>query len=253
MTEGVGLQGTVALVTGASSGIGEATARELATRGAAVALVARRVDRLKALAERITQEGGTAVAIEADVTDHEQVSEAVEQAVRAWGRLDILINNAGVSRPKPIEEATVSEFDYVVRVNLLGSLYCAHAALPHLLRAAETGPRQVADLVNVSSLSGRIHRKGSAVYTATKHAVNAYTECLRQEVAGRRVRVSVLEPAAVETEFFPPDVLSKRRANWDSAPLQPEDVADTIGYAVTRPAHVAISELLVRPAQHTSR
>jgi NADP-dependent 3-hydroxy acid dehydrogenase YdfG len=245
------LRGTVALVTGASSGIGEATARELAGRGASVALVARRLDRLKALAEQITREGGTATAIEADVTDAQQVSEAVEQTVRTWGRLDILINNAGGSRPNPIEDTTVEDIDHVVRTNLLGSLYFAHAALPHLLRAAESGPREVADLVNVSSLSGRIHRKGSAVYTATKHAVNAYSECLRQEVADRRVRVSVLEPAAVQTEFFSTAVLKARRSSWDISPLQPEDVAGVIGYALALPAHVAISELLVRPARQT--
>src|SRR5882757_1706999 len=122
----VSLRDTVALVTGASSGIGEATARELAGRGAAVALVARRMDRLKALADQITRDGGTAVAIEADVTDAEQVSEAVEQTVRDWGRLDILINNAGVSRPNAIEDTTVADIDHVVRVNLLGSFYFAH-------------------------------------------------------------------------------------------------------------------------------
>jgi NADP-dependent 3-hydroxy acid dehydrogenase YdfG len=251
MAVDVSLRGTVALVTGASSGIGEATARELARRGATVALVARRMDRLKALAEQITQDGGTATAIEADVADAQQVSEAVEQTVRTWGRLDILINNAGLSRPNPIENTTIADIDQVVRINLLGSLYCAHAALPHLLRAAETGPRQVADLVNVSSLSGRIHRKGSAVYTATKHAVNAYSECLRQEVAGRRVRVSVLEPAAVETEFFSSAVLKERRSSWDITPLKPEDVAGVIGYTLALPANVAISELLVRPARQS--
>lgn len=247
---GVELKGAVALVTGASSGIGAATAVELAARGAAVALVARRADRLKAVAERITQAGGAALPVVADVTDADQVSVAVEQAVREWGRLDILVNNAGLSRPEPMTEAAVSNFDLVVRVNLLGSLYCAHAALPHLLRAAETGPRRLADLVNVSSLSGRVHRPHSAVYTATKHAVNAYSECLRQEVAGRNVRVSVVEPAAVDTEFFPTDLLKRRQSRWGSEPLRAEDVADTIGFMVTRPAGVAISELLMRPARH---
>lgn len=246
----VALQGTVALVTGASSGIGAATAVELAARGAAVALVARRGDRLKAVAERIAQAGGTAIAIQADVTEYDQVGDAVQRTVLELGRLDILINNAGLSRPEPIEQGTASNFDLVVRINLLASLYCAQATLPHLLRAAETGPRKVADMVNVSSLGGRVHRAGSAVYTATKHAVNAYSECLRMEVAGRNVRVSVMEPAAVETEFFPPGVVERRKPQWGGVPLCPEDVADTIGYAVTRPAHVAISELLVRPTRH---
>jgi NADP-dependent 3-hydroxy acid dehydrogenase YdfG len=192
----VGLAGTVALVTGASSGIGAATARELAARGAAVALVARRGDRLTALAERIAADGGTAQAVEADVMDADQARHAVEQAVRASGRLDILINNAGVARPGPVVDGTVADWEHMVRLNLLGSLYCALAALPHLLRAAETGPREVADLVNISSLSGRTVRVGSAVFNATKHAMNAYSESLRQEVAGRRVRVSVTSTGA---------------------------------------------------------
>jgi NADP-dependent 3-hydroxy acid dehydrogenase YdfG len=242
-----GLQGTVALVTGASSGIGEATARELAARGAAVALVARRADRLTALAARIAAAGGTAQVVEADVRDQRQVRDAVEKTARTWGRLDILINNAGVSRSGPFADATVLDWEHMVQLNLLGSLYCAHAALPHLLRAAMDGPREVADLVNVSSLSGRTVRKGSAVYNATKHAMNAYSESLRQEVAGRRVRVSLLEPAAVATELFPREVWNRRRAEAGHPPLRAEDVADAIGYAVTRPGHVAVSELLIRP------
>jgi NADP-dependent 3-hydroxy acid dehydrogenase YdfG len=241
------LEGTVAFVTGASSGIGEATASDLAARGAAVALVARRADRLTALAARIAALGGTARVVEADVMDHDQVRAAVEQTVDAFGRLDILINNAGVTRPGPVEDAAVSDWEHMVQLNLMGSLYCAHTALPFLLKAAEDGPREVADLVNVSSLSGRIYRKDSAVYCATKHAMNAYSESLRQEVAGRRVRVSVLSPAAVETELFPLEVRNRRRAERGYPPLRPEDVADAIGYAVTRPAHVAVSELLIRP------
>ncbi|MFF3573970.1 SDR family oxidoreductase [Nocardia jiangxiensis] len=243
------LRGLAALVTGASSGIGEATAVELATRGAAVTLVARRADRLKTLAERIGETGGTALAVEADVADYDQVSAAVERSVQEWGRLDIVISNAGLSRPEPITEGASANFDLVVGVNLLGSMYCARAALPHLLRAARTAPRGVADFVLVSSLSGRVHRADSAVYTATKHAVNAFGECVRQEVADRDVRVCTVEPAAVDTEFFAPGVLQRRRANSSLTPLRPQDVADTIGYMVSRPAHVAISELLVRPAR----
>jgi NADP-dependent 3-hydroxy acid dehydrogenase YdfG len=147
-------------------------------------------------------------------------------------------------------DGSVADWERMVRINVLGSLYCAHAALPHLLRAAEDEPREVADLVNVSSLSGRIVRMGSGVYNATKHAMNAYSESLRQEVAGRRVRVSLLEPAAVATELFPPEVRRRHvEENGAYERLRSEDVADAIGYVVTRPRHVAVGELLVRPTE----
>jgi NADP-dependent 3-hydroxy acid dehydrogenase YdfG len=246
----VDLKGTVTVVTGASSGIGAAVAGTLAARGSAVALVARREDRLTALASKLTVAGGRALAVKADVTDAEQARAAVERAVATWGRLDILVNNAGVARRGPMVGAPIADWEQMVHVNLLGTLYCAHATLPHLLNAAEGDPRQVADLVNVSSLSGRIVRKGSGVYNATKHALNAYSESLRQEVAGRRVRVSLLEPAAVATELFPPQV--RRAVVAETRPyerLSPMDVADAVEYVVTRPAHAAVSELLIRPSE----
>ena len=247
---GADLRGTVALVTGASSGIGAAAARELAAAGAAVAVVARRKDRLDALAAEITAAGGTALAIEADVTDQAQAVGAVDEAVRALGRLDILINNAGVLRRGAFAESPVSDWELMIQVNLLGSLYFARAALPHLVRAAAGKPRDIADLVNVSSLSGRIISKNSAVYHATKHALNVYTETLRQEAAGQRVRVSLLEPAAVETELFQADPgRLPAHAGGGFQRLRAKDVADVIGYMVTRPRHIAVSELLVRPAE----
>jgi NADP-dependent 3-hydroxy acid dehydrogenase YdfG len=188
--------------------------------------------------------------MQADVTDQAQAREAVEEAVRSWGRLDILINNAGAHRRGPFAGGPVTEWERLVHLNVLGSIYCAHAALPHLLRAAAGKPREVADLVNVSSLSGRTVRKGSAVYNATKHAVNAYSESLRQEVAGRRVRVMVVEPASVATELFSAETRRGLIAqDGDYERLTPEDVAETIGYIVTRPRHVAVSELLVRPTE----
>jgi len=173
------LAGTVALVTGASSGIGEATAVQLAAEGAAVAVVARRRDRLDDLVRRIEAEGGRALAIESDVTDGEQARAAVAQTVEGLGRLDTLVNNAGVMLLGPMEAAPVEEWQRMVELNVLGLMYCTHAALPHLLAAAEDSPRRVADVVNISSVAGRVARAGSGVYNATKFGVGAFSEGLR--------------------------------------------------------------------------
>jgi NADP-dependent 3-hydroxy acid dehydrogenase YdfG len=247
------LDRTVALVTGASSGIGEAAARSLAERGAAVALVARRGDRLEKLAGEIADAGGTALPLEADVGEQEQAAAAVDRAVEELGRLDVLVNNAGVMLLGPVVEAPVEEWERMVGVNLLGLFYTAHAALPHLLAAAGEEPRRVADMVNVSSVAGRMARKGSGVYNATKHGVGAFSEALRQEVAGRHLRVSLVEPGAVATELQShnrPEIrdrIEKRFEDMDV--LQSENIADAIAYVVTRPRHVAVNEILVRPTQ----
>ncbi|MFE9764821.1 SDR family NAD(P)-dependent oxidoreductase [Streptomyces sp. NPDC005808] len=244
------LNGTVTVVTGASSGIGAAVARVLAARGSAVALVARREDRLVALAEELAATGGRALPVEADVTDAEQARAAVERAVQEWGRLDILVNNAGVPQRGPLMDSSPAEFDQVVGVNLLGSMYCAHAALPYLVEAAASEPRRVADLVNVSSVAGRVVHKSTSVYNASKFGLNAYSEALRQEVAGRRVRVSVLEPSAVTTELFPRAAREAMAAQIGSYErLSAMDVADAVEYVVTRPAHAAVSQLLIRPSE----
>jgi len=247
------LEGTVALVTGASSGIGEVTALALAEQGAAVALAARRVDRLDARAERIRQQGGTALVLEADVTDEGQAREAVERTASELGRLDILINNAGVMLLGPAVGAPLEEWQRMVRVNVDGVLYCAYAALPHLLSAAENGSRGVTDMVNISSVAGRVTRAGSAVYNLTKHGVGAFSEALRQEVAGRHVRVSVIEPGATDTELRShnrPEIQEQIQARFaDVERLRAEDIADAILYVITRPRRVAINELLLRPSE----
>jgi NADP-dependent 3-hydroxy acid dehydrogenase YdfG len=247
------LNATVALVTGASSGIGAATARELARRGAAVVIAARRRDRLEALAQEIEQAGGRALAIETDVTDQEQVKRLIAETVDALGRLDTVINNAGVMLIGPTVDAPVEEWDRMIALNLQGLLYVAHAALPHLLAAAADEPRRVADLVNISSVAGRVARQGAAVYNLTKHGVGAFSEALRQEVTGRHVRVSLVEPGAVDTELpdhIRDDIRDKMMGPMTSIErLESEDIADAITYIVTRPRHIAVNELLIRPTE----
>jgi NADP-dependent 3-hydroxy acid dehydrogenase YdfG len=253
MTSNDQLKGTAALVTGASSGIGEATAEALASLGAAVALVARRRDRLQAVAERLDAAGGRSFVIEADVTDEAQAAAAVAETVATLGRLDTVINNAGVMLLGPIVDAPLEEWQRMIQVNVLGLLYTTNASLPHLLAAAEDSPRRVADVVNVSSTAGRVARVGTGVYNLTKHGVGAFSESLRQEVTGRHVRVSLIEPGATATELAShnrPEVLEPLRrrvagVEW----LQAQDVADAIAYVVTRPRHVAINELLIRPTE----
>ena len=245
------LEGTVALVTGASSGIGAATAAALAAQGAAVALAARRRDRLEALAAGIRDQGGTALVLESDITDQEQATDAVERTVSALGRLDTLINNAGVMLLGPAADAPLTEWQQMVELNVLGLLYCAHAALHHLQRAAEDGPRQVADMVNISSVAGRVARNGNGVYSLTKHGVGAFSESLRQELAARYVRVSLGEPGATATELAShnrPEVLESIRSQFGQV-MEAEDIADAISYIVTRPRHVAVNEILIRPTE----
>jgi NADP-dependent 3-hydroxy acid dehydrogenase YdfG len=244
------LEGTVALVTGASSGIGEATALKLAELGASVALVARRRDRIEDLAGQI---GDQALPIEADLGSAEEARGAVERTASELGRLDTLVNNAGVMLLGPVEGAPVEEWERMLAVNVAGLLYCAHAALPHLLKAAERGPRQVADMVNISSVAGRRASLGSGVYNLTKHGVGAFSESLRQEVGPRHVRVSLIEPGAVSTELSShnrPEIREQIAQRFgDIERLQAADIADAIAYIVTRPRHVAVNEILIRPTE----
>ena len=247
------LDGTVALVTGASSGIGEATAVALAQEGASVAIAARRVDRLETLAGRIRESGGTALVLEADVGEERQARETVERTVSELGRLDTLVNNAGVMLLGPAVGAPLQEWDTMLHVNLAGLLYCAHAALPHLLSAAQDSPRNVADMVNISSVAGRVARSGSAVYNLTKHGVGAFSEALRQEVTGRHVRISIVEPGAVATELSShnrPEIRDQiSRRFGDVERMDATDISDLIAYIVTRPWRVAINEVLIRPTE----
>jgi NADP-dependent 3-hydroxy acid dehydrogenase YdfG len=247
------LDGTVALITGASSGIGEATARALAAQGAKVAVAARRLERLERLASEIGGEGHTALAIQSDITDQAQAIAAVDRTVDELGGLDIVVNNAGQMLLGPIENAPTEEWDRMIDLNLKGLINTTHAALPHLLSAAEDSKRGCADVVNISSVAGRIARAGSGVYNLTKHGVGAFSESFRQEFASRKVRTAIIEPGAVDTELsdhIRDGVREQVRERFaDMRMLEASDIADTIAYAVTRPWHVSLNEILIRPTE----
>jgi NADP-dependent 3-hydroxy acid dehydrogenase YdfG len=250
------LTGTVALVTGASSGIGHATARELARLGATVVLVARRKTRLEALAGDIMRDGGSAFAIALDITDRASAEGVVQQTVDRFGRLDILVNNAGVMIIGPVAENAVEDWDRMIALNQRALLYITKAALPHLQAAAE-GARGVADIVNISSYAGRVASPNFAVYNMTKFGVNGFTEALRQELGGSHIRVGVLEPGAVKTELND-NHQGAMRADIDAffasiEALDAEDIADGVAYMVTRPRHAAIGELWIMPTEQARK
>jgi len=242
------LEGRKALITGASSGIGEATALAMVAEGAVVALGARRKERLDDLAGRINGGGGTAVAVEADVVDEAQAKTLVETANAELGGLDCLVNNAGVMLLGPLQGADPSEWRRMIEVNCLGLLYCTHYALP-LMRDGGGG-----DVVNVSSVAGRVATLGSAVYNMTKWGVVGYSESLRQEGGHIGVRVTVIEPGFVDTELQGhnqnPIVVEQIERMRSTLPkvLEPDDIARSIVYAVSQPKHVSINEVLVRPS-----
>ncbi|MEZ5073586.1 MAG: SDR family NAD(P)-dependent oxidoreductase [Solirubrobacterales bacterium] len=241
------LDGKVAAITGASSGIGAATALALATEGAAVALAARRRDRIDELAKRIESGGGRALAIETDVSDEAQARAFVDRANDDLGGLDVLVNNAGVMLLGPVAGAATEEWRRMIDVNLLGLLYCTHAALP-IMGAAGSG-----DIVNVASVAGRVASLGSGVYNMTKWGVVGFSEALRQECARAGIRVTAIEPGWVDTELQGhnenPVVVAamKKMIGRIGKVLEPEDIARTIAFAVTQPPHVSINEVLIRP------
>jgi len=241
------LQGKVVAITGASSGIGEATAALLAEAGAAVSLGARRADRLEALAKQIQAGGGKALAIETDITQESEAQGFIERTKKELGRLDVLVNNAGVMLLGPVIGADTNEWRRMVEVNILGLLYCTHAALPIML---EQGG---GDIVNVSSVAGRQAAPGAAVYNFTKFGVCGFSEALRQEANRGKVRVTVIEPGFVDTELqghsshpMIAPAVEKMKAEIGEV-LKAEDIARGILYAVSQPPHVSVNEVLIRP------
>jgi NADP-dependent 3-hydroxy acid dehydrogenase YdfG len=246
---GADLAGKTAAITGASSGIGEATALALAGAGAAVALGARRGDRIAALAQRIEADGGTAVAIEVDVTDEAQARAFVEGAHERLGRLDVLVNNAGVMLLGPVQGADTEEWRRMVDVNVLGLLYCTHAALP-LMQQGGGG-----HIVNLSSVAGRHAALGAAVYNLTKFGVCGFSEALRQEALHSNIRVTIIEPGFVETELQGHNVnpvvvqATEKMREEIGELLQADDIAAGILYAVAQPGHVSVNEVLIRPTR----
>lgn len=239
------LSGRVAAVTGASSGIGAATARVLAGAGMAVALAGRRTDRIEALAHEINESGGRALAIPTDVTREDEANAFVQRAHADLGGLDVLVNNAGVMLLGPIDGAPTDEWRRMIDVNVMGVLYCTHAALP-IMR--ETGGGHI---VMVSSVGGRVIGKYSGVYNLTKFGLGAFSEALRQESQGQGIRVTVIEPGRVESELrdhIRPEVLEQISGGFAGVtPLKPEEIGEAILWAVSQPANVDVSELLVRP------
>jgi NADP-dependent 3-hydroxy acid dehydrogenase YdfG len=243
------INGKVVAITGASSGIGEATALACVEAGAKVALGARRTDRIEELAAKIRDDGGEAVAIETDVADEASARAFVEGAREQLGGLHGLVNNAGVMLLGPVEGADTDQWRTMVEVNCLGLLYCTHAALP-IMREEGAG-----HIVNVSSVAGRVAALGSAVYNLTKWGVVGFSEGLRQEALHANVRVTIIEPGFVETELqghnegnpIVMQAMEKMREQID--PLQASDIADSITFALTRPQHVAINEVLIRPTK----
>ena len=247
----VKLDGKVVVITGASSGIGEATAEALAEEGATVVVAARREERLSELVERLNGGGGKALAVECDVTDEEQAHALIQRAKDEFGRVDILINNAGVMQLSKIEKGLSDEWRTMFDVNVMGLLYTTDAAV-QVMKEQGSG-----HLVNVSSVAGRKSGPLRGAYSGTKFAVNAISEALRQELIEDNIRVTVVEPGAVETEL--PDHITDEEAREGIQSvyglddiLQAEDIANAIAYCVSQPERVSVNEILIRPTQQAN-
>jgi NADP-dependent 3-hydroxy acid dehydrogenase YdfG len=240
------IEGKVVVITGASSGLGEATARLLSAQGASVVLGARRVNRIKSLADELTVSGGKALAITTDVTHYDQVKRLVDAAVQTYGRIDVMINNAGLMPSSPLERLKIDDWNRMIDVNIKGVLYGIAAALPYMKQ------QKAGHIINVSSVAGHKVRAGGAVYAATKHAVRALSEGLRQEVKPYNIRTTVISPGAVATELpnsvTEPDIAENMRRVYEIA-IPAESFARAVAFAVSQPEEVDVNEILFRPTR----
>jgi NADP-dependent 3-hydroxy acid dehydrogenase YdfG len=243
MTQGI--QNKVVVITGASSGLGEAAARHLARDGAKLVLGARRLERMQALAQDLSLSEG--VCLRTDVTDRAQVQALVEHAVQQHGRIDVIINNAGLMPQSPLDRLKIDEWDRMIDVNIKGVLYGIAAVLPHMQK------QKSGHIINVSSVAGHKVRAGGAVYAATKHAVRALSEGLRQEVKPYNIRTTVISPGAVETELpntiSEPDVAAGFQKFYEDFAIPADSFARAVAFAIEQPEDVDINEILYRPTR----
>lgn len=241
------IEAKVVVITGASSGLGEASAKLLSREGASVVLGARREDRIRSLADELTGSGGKALAVTTDVTHRDQVKGLVAAAVNAYGRIDVMINNAGLMPQSPIERLKIDEWDRMIDVNIKGVLYGIAAALPYMKQ------QKAGHIINVSSVAGHKVGPGFAVYAATKHAVRALSEGLRQEVKPYNIRTTVISPGAVATELpdsvSDPDAAERLRKFYAEMAIPADSFARAVAFAISQPEDVDVNEILFRPTR----
>ena len=238
--------GKVVVITGASSGLGEAAARHLSAQGATVVLGARRIDRIKSLADEFTRSGGKALAIATDVTHFDQFKKLVDAAVQTYKRIDVIINNAGLMPLSPLERLKIDDWDRMIDVNIKGVLYGIAAGLPYMKQ------QKSGHIINVSSVAGHKVRPGTTVYAATKHAVRVISEGLRQEVKPYNLRTTIISPGAVATELpssvTEPDVAENVRQVYEHA-IPADSFAHAVAFAMSQPEDVDINEIMYRPTR----
>ncbi|MGA9450285.1 MAG: SDR family oxidoreductase [Verrucomicrobiia bacterium] len=241
------IKGKVVVITGASSGLGEATARLLSAEGATVVLGARRVERLKSLADELTAKGGKALAVATDVTHCDQVKRLVDAAVQKFGRIDVMINNAGLMPHSPLERLKIDDWDRTIDVNIKGVLYGIAAALPYMKQ------QKAGHIINVSSVAGHKVTPNGAVYCATKHAVRALTEGLRTEVKPYNIRTTIISPGAVATELpdsvTEPDIAERMHKFYKDVAIPADSFARAVVFAMSQPDDVDVNEILFRPTR----